>query len=47
MKHFNITSTGVKVDAKAKASRRQANNLDNDLLPDAIAYDKPVTTQTF
>ena len=42
---YNITSTGVKVDAKAKASRRQANNLDNDLLPDAIAYDKPVTTQ--
>ena len=42
---YNITSTGVKVDAKAKASRREANNLDNDLLPDAIAYDKPVTTQ--
>ena len=43
---YNITSTGVKVDAKAKASRRQANNLDNNLLPDAITYDKPVTTQT-
>eukprot|EP01046_Picozoa_sp_COSAG06_P013155 COSAG06_NODE_791_length_12277_cov_3.863607_2_plen_2523_part_00 len=43
---YNITSTGVKVDAKAKASRREANNLDNNLLPDAITYDKPVTTQT-
>ena len=42
---FNITSTGVKVDSKAKASRREANNLDNNLLPDAITYDKPVTTQ--
>ena len=43
---FNVTSTGVKVDSKAKASRRKANNLDNNLLPDAITYDKPVTTQT-
>jgi len=43
---YNITSTGVKVDAKAKFSRSKANELDNDLVPKAIAYDKPVTTQT-
>ena len=42
----NITSTGVKVDAKMKESRSKANNLDVDLVPDIIAYDKPVTTQT-
>jgi len=42
----NITSTGVKVDSYSKSSRAKANDLDSDLLPDAIAYDKPVTTQT-
>ena len=42
----NITSTGVKVDAKMKESRSKANNLDVDLVPDIIAYNKPVTTQT-
>ena len=43
---YNITSTGAKVDTEAKFSRSKANNLDNDLVPSAIAYDKPVTTQT-
>ena len=43
---YNITSTGVKVDAEAKFSRSKANDLDSDLVPKAIAYDKPVTTQT-
>ena len=43
---YNITSTGVKVDAEAKFSRSKANDLDNNLVPNAIAYDKPVTTQT-
>ena len=42
----NITSTGVKVDSYSKSSRAKANDLDSDLVPDAIAYDKPVTTQT-
>ena len=42
----NITSTGVKVDAKMKVSRSKGNKLDSDLVPKAIAYDKPVTTQT-
>ena len=43
---YSITSTGVKVDADAKFSRSKANDLDSDLVPKAIAYDKPVTTQT-
>ena len=43
---YSITSTGVKVDAEAKLSRSKANDLDSDLVPKAIAYDKPVTTQT-
>jgi hypothetical protein len=42
----NITSTGVKVDAKMKVYRSKGNKLDSDLVPKAIAYDKPVTTQT-
>jgi len=42
----NITSTGVKVDSYSKSSRAKANDLDSDLLPNAIAYNKPVTTQT-
>jgi len=43
---YNITSTGVKVDAEAKLSRSKANDLDVDLVPKAIAYDTTVTTQT-
>jgi hypothetical protein len=42
----NITSTGVKVDTKAKFSRSKANKLDVGLVPDIIAYSDPVTTQT-
>ena len=43
---YSITSTGTKVDAKAKFSRSKANDLDGDLVPDSIKYSKPVTTQT-
>ena len=43
---YNITSTGAKVTAEGKFSRSKANSLDNDLVPNDIAYDKPVTTQT-
>ena len=42
----NVTSTGVKVDAKAKFSRSVANDLDGSLVPNSIKYSKPVTTQT-
>lgn len=42
----NVTSTGVKVDAKAKFSRSVANDLDGSLVPSSIKYSKPVTTQT-
>ena len=42
----NVTSTGVKVDAKAKFSRSVANELSGSLVPSSIKYSKPVTTQT-
>ena len=42
----NVTSTGVKVDAKAKFSRSVANDLDGSLVPNSIKYSQPVTTQT-
>jgi len=42
----NVTSTGVKVDSKAKFSRSVANDLDSSLVPGSIKYNKPVTTQT-
>ena len=42
----NVTSTGVKVDSKAKFSRSVANGLDSNLVPSSIKYNKPVTTQT-
>ena len=42
----NVTSTGIKVDSKAKFSRSVANDLDSSLVPSSIKYNKPVTTQT-